>query len=146
MFDDARSPSPKNSYMELYQMSTQAMARKKDEMPKKGTPFADPKKKRNYATKWIKEGISFANVVSGEVPNLTPIENKKEDSPQGGGMNETPATNTERAGRRSDPETSWRRSGTNEGRTKKESIAKGEVTVRTDPVSICSRAFGVVDV
>ncbi|GFW33302.1 hypothetical protein TNCV_2859791 [Trichonephila clavipes] len=27
-------------------------------------------------------------------------------------MNETPATNTERAGRRSDPETSWRRSGT----------------------------------
>ncbi|GFX28877.1 uncharacterized protein TNCV_4251161 [Trichonephila clavipes] len=66
-------------------------------------------------------------------------------------MNETPATNTERAGRRSDPETSWRRSGTYEGRTKKESIAKrdhggvGEVTVRTDSVSICNRAFGVVD-
>ncbi|GFW08938.1 uncharacterized protein TNCV_3474881 [Trichonephila clavipes] len=39
-------------------------------------------------------------------------------------MNETPATNTKRAGRRSDPETSWRRSGTNEGRTRKESIAK----------------------
>ncbi|GFY17241.1 hypothetical protein TNCV_1090162 [Trichonephila clavipes] len=32
MFEDVRSPSPKNSYMELYQMSTQAMARKKDEM------------------------------------------------------------------------------------------------------------------
>ncbi|GFX66185.1 hypothetical protein TNCV_738461 [Trichonephila clavipes] len=65
------------------------------------------------------------------------------------GINETPATNTERAGRRSDPETSWRRSGTYEGRTRKESIAKrdhgGGVTVRTDPVSICSRAFGVVD-
>ncbi|GFW09069.1 hypothetical protein TNCV_3081611 [Trichonephila clavipes] len=120
MFDDARSPSPKNSCMELYQMSTRAMARKKDEMvselktlpqstrddcnehkiptsliveesnfkdpgsySKKGTPFADPKKKRNFATKWIKEGISFANVVSGEVPNQTPIENKKEDSPRG---------------------------------------------------------------
>ncbi|GFX83868.1 hypothetical protein TNCV_2546591 [Trichonephila clavipes] len=39
-------------------------------------------------------------------------------------MNETSATNTERAGRRSDAETSWRRSGTNEGRTRKESIAK----------------------
>ncbi|GFW62731.1 hypothetical protein TNCV_2624941 [Trichonephila clavipes] len=54
-------------------------------------------------------------------------------------MNETPATNTERAGRRS---------GTNEGRTRKEPIAKGimeGVTIRTDPVSICSRAFGVVD-
>ncbi|GFU62783.1 hypothetical protein TNCV_3887391 [Trichonephila clavipes] len=50
---------------------------------KKGTPFADPKKKRNFATKWIKEGISFANVVSGEVPNQTPIENKKEDHPMG---------------------------------------------------------------
>ncbi|GFW58361.1 hypothetical protein TNCV_2635351 [Trichonephila clavipes] len=67
-------------------------------------------------------------------------------------MNETPATNTERAGRRSDPETSWRRSGAYEGRTRKESITKRdrgggeEVTVRTDPVSICSRAFGVVDV
>ncbi|GFU80188.1 uncharacterized protein TNCV_4309901 [Trichonephila clavipes] len=54
--------------------------------PKKGTPFADPKKKRNFATKWIKEGISFANVVSGEVPNQTPIEDKedkKEDSLRG---------------------------------------------------------------
>ncbi|GFW23530.1 hypothetical protein TNCV_3806271 [Trichonephila clavipes] len=52
-------------------------------IPKKGTPFADPKKKRNFATKWIKEGISFANVVSGEVPNQTPIEDKKEDSLRG---------------------------------------------------------------
>ncbi|GFW40110.1 hypothetical protein TNCV_5117931 [Trichonephila clavipes] len=32
MFEGVRSPSPKNSYMELYQMSTQAMARKKDEL------------------------------------------------------------------------------------------------------------------
>ncbi|GFY17240.1 uncharacterized protein TNCV_1090161 [Trichonephila clavipes] len=50
-------------------------------LPKKGTLFADPKKKRNFATKWIKEGISFANVVRGEVPNQTPIENGKEDHP-----------------------------------------------------------------
>ncbi|GFX24364.1 integrase catalytic domain-containing protein [Trichonephila clavipes] len=32
MLEGVRSPSPKNSYMELYQMSTQAMARKKDEL------------------------------------------------------------------------------------------------------------------
>ncbi|GFY35810.1 uncharacterized protein TNCV_4841871 [Trichonephila clavipes] len=51
--------------------------------PKKGTPFGDPKKKRNFASKWIKEGISFANVVSGEVPNQIPIDDKKEDSPHG---------------------------------------------------------------
>ncbi|GFU19932.1 nucleic-acid-binding protein from transposon X-element [Trichonephila clavipes] len=44
---------------------------------KKGTPFGDPKKKRNFASKWIKEGISFANVVSGEVPNQIPIDDKK---------------------------------------------------------------------
>ncbi|GFU44373.1 hypothetical protein TNCV_1505191 [Trichonephila clavipes] len=50
---------------------------------KKGTPFGDPKKKRNFASKWIKEGISFANVVSGEVPNQIPIDDKKEDSPHG---------------------------------------------------------------
>ncbi|GFX51389.1 uncharacterized protein TNCV_3103221 [Trichonephila clavipes] len=50
--------------------------------PKKGTPFGDPKKKRNFASKWIKEGISFANVVSGEVPNQIPIDDKKEDSPR----------------------------------------------------------------
>ncbi|GFT42228.1 uncharacterized protein TNCV_1465711 [Trichonephila clavipes] len=49
--------------------------------PKKGTPFADPKKKRNFASKWIKEGISFANVVSGEVPNQIPIDDKKEEIP-----------------------------------------------------------------
>ncbi|GFX83890.1 hypothetical protein TNCV_4885081 [Trichonephila clavipes] len=49
----------------------------------KGTPFADPKKKRNFANKWIKEGISFANVVSGKVPNQIPIEDKKEDSLRG---------------------------------------------------------------
>ncbi|GFW21799.1 hypothetical protein TNCV_1235241 [Trichonephila clavipes] len=40
-----------------------------------------PRKKRNFVTKWIKEGISFANVVSGEVPNQTRIENKKEVPP-----------------------------------------------------------------
>ncbi|GFX93707.1 hypothetical protein TNCV_1588841 [Trichonephila clavipes] len=31
----------------------------------------------------IKEGISFANVVSGKVPNQTPIKDKKEDSFRG---------------------------------------------------------------
>ncbi|GFU83675.1 hypothetical protein TNCV_1412131 [Trichonephila clavipes] len=57
-------------------------------------------------------------------------------------MNETPAN---------EHRTSWRRSGTYGGRIRKESIAKrdhggvGEVTVRTVPVSISSRAFGVVD-
>ncbi|GFV48657.1 uncharacterized protein TNCV_292701 [Trichonephila clavipes] len=49
--------------------------------PKKGTPFGDPKKKRNFASKWIKEGISFANVVSGEVPNQIPIDDKKKKIP-----------------------------------------------------------------
>ncbi|GFW64815.1 hypothetical protein TNCV_4451171 [Trichonephila clavipes] len=64
-------------------------------------------------------------------------------------MNETLGT-AELAGQQNDPETSWRRSGTNGGRTRKESIAKrdhggaGEVTVRTDPVSNSSRAFDVV--
>ncbi|GFT97091.1 probable RNA-directed DNA polymerase from transposon X-element [Trichonephila clavipes] len=58
----------------------------------------------------------------------------------------------ELAGRQSDSEASWRRSGTNGGKTRKESIAKrdhgraGEVTVRTDPVSNSSRAFDVVNV
>ncbi|GFX36632.1 hypothetical protein TNCV_3537561 [Trichonephila clavipes] len=32
MLEGARTPSPKNSFMELYQMSTYAMARKKDEL------------------------------------------------------------------------------------------------------------------
>ncbi|GFX04136.1 uncharacterized protein TNCV_3972851 [Trichonephila clavipes] len=53
--------------------------------PKKGTAFTDPIKKKNFASKWTKEGISFANVVSGEIPSQTPPENnnnKKEDSPR----------------------------------------------------------------
>ncbi|GFX36233.1 hypothetical protein TNCV_2065711 [Trichonephila clavipes] len=58
----------------------------------------------------------------------------------------------ELAGQQSDSETSWRRSGTNGGRNRKESIAKrdhgraGEVTVRTDPVSNSGREFDVVNV
>ncbi|GFW91696.1 nucleic-acid-binding protein from transposon X-element [Trichonephila clavipes] len=51
--------------------------------PKKGTAFTDPIKKKNFVSKWTKEGISFANVVSGEIPSQTPPENnnyKKEDS------------------------------------------------------------------
>ncbi|GFX53794.1 hypothetical protein TNCV_1597401 [Trichonephila clavipes] len=32
MFEGVRTPSPKNSFMELYQMSAHAMARKKDEL------------------------------------------------------------------------------------------------------------------
>ncbi|GFS91142.1 hypothetical protein TNCV_2214841 [Trichonephila clavipes] len=59
-------------------------------------------------------------------------------------MNKTPATNTERAGRRSDAETSWRQSGTNEGRTRKESIAKrdhGEEEKGDSPVFMCFDFF-----
>ncbi|GFV69556.1 uncharacterized protein TNCV_2779711 [Trichonephila clavipes] len=35
---------------------------------RKRNPIRKPQEKRNFASKWIKEGISFANVVSGEVP------------------------------------------------------------------------------
>ncbi|GFX27913.1 uncharacterized protein TNCV_3083351 [Trichonephila clavipes] len=158
---DGRSPSPRNSYTELYRTNTQAMIRRKEEMvkvegylvrgitqcfncnnfyhtaancfmkprclkcgkehatknchlkerqlnpfcincqdfghsacytkcpkfpqPKNGTAFSDPIKKKNFVSKWTKEGISFANVVSGEILSQTPPENKnnKEDSPRG---------------------------------------------------------------
>ncbi|GFV20848.1 uncharacterized protein TNCV_552841 [Trichonephila clavipes] len=57
--------------------------------PKKGTAFSDPIKRKNFSSKWTKEGISFAKVVSGEIPSQTPSEtenltaNKKEDSYSG---------------------------------------------------------------
>ncbi|GFW54057.1 nucleic-acid-binding protein from transposon X-element [Trichonephila clavipes] len=57
--------------------------------PKKGTAFSDPIKRKNFSSKWTKEGISFANVVSGEIPNQIASEtenltaNKKEDSSSG---------------------------------------------------------------
>ncbi|GFV85726.1 hypothetical protein TNCV_2003471 [Trichonephila clavipes] len=46
---------------------------------------SDPTKKKSFSSKWTKEGISFANVVSGEISSQTPPENenKKEDSPRG---------------------------------------------------------------
>ncbi|GFU55975.1 nucleic-acid-binding protein from transposon X-element [Trichonephila clavipes] len=53
--------------------------------PKKGTAFTDPIKKKNFVSKWTKEGISFASVVSGEILSQTPHENnnnKKEDTPR----------------------------------------------------------------
>ncbi|GFT77056.1 uncharacterized protein TNCV_1099331 [Trichonephila clavipes] len=55
--------------------------------PKKGTAFSNPITRKIFSSKWTKEGISFANVVSGEIPSQTPPEtenltvNKKEDSP-----------------------------------------------------------------
>ncbi|GFU74831.1 hypothetical protein TNCV_2772791 [Trichonephila clavipes] len=106
--EGARTPTKKNSFLELYQMTSFDLAKKKDELKdrkihsastakttdtrhatpnapnspaEKGTPFGDPKKKRNFASKWIKEGISFANVVSGEVPNQIPIDDKKKIPP-----------------------------------------------------------------
>ncbi|GFX32250.1 hypothetical protein TNCV_2659261 [Trichonephila clavipes] len=48
--------------------------------PKK-EPLRRPQEKRNFASKWIKEGFS-ANVVSGEVPNQIPIDDKKEEIPR----------------------------------------------------------------
>ncbi|GFX92023.1 uncharacterized protein TNCV_5004871 [Trichonephila clavipes] len=57
--------------------------------PKKGTAFSDPIKRKNFSSKWTKEGISFANIVIGEIPSQTPSEtenltaNKKEDSSSG---------------------------------------------------------------
>ncbi|GFT59502.1 nucleic-acid-binding protein from transposon X-element [Trichonephila clavipes] len=42
--------------------------------PKKGTAFSDPIKRQKFSSKWTKEGISFANVVSGEIPSQTPSE------------------------------------------------------------------------
>ncbi|GFY27678.1 hypothetical protein TNCV_241461 [Trichonephila clavipes] len=82
---DGRSSSPQNSFKELYLTSTQAMIKRKEEMPKKGTALTDPIKKKNFVSKWTKEGISFANVVTGEILSQTPPENnkkKKEDSPR----------------------------------------------------------------
>ncbi|GFT03237.1 uncharacterized protein TNCV_3610921 [Trichonephila clavipes] len=43
--------------------------------PKKGTAFTDPIKKKNFVSKWTKEGISFAIVVSEEILSQTPPEN-----------------------------------------------------------------------
>ncbi|GFY15040.1 uncharacterized protein TNCV_4492931 [Trichonephila clavipes] len=45
--------------------------------PKKGTTFNDPVKKKNFVSKWTKEGIPSANVVSGEILSQTPPENDK---------------------------------------------------------------------
>ncbi|GFU26930.1 uncharacterized protein TNCV_2536621 [Trichonephila clavipes] len=36
--------------------------------PKKGTPFADPKKRETSATKWTKEGISFLTLLAEKSP------------------------------------------------------------------------------
>ncbi|GFW07632.1 uncharacterized protein TNCV_3917651 [Trichonephila clavipes] len=51
--------------------------------PKKSTLFADPTKKKKFASNSDKEGTSFANIVSGETPNQTLNNNKNEkDTPR----------------------------------------------------------------
>ncbi|GFV64842.1 hypothetical protein TNCV_4904171 [Trichonephila clavipes] len=87
MFNDARSPSPKNSYMELYQMSTQAMARKKDETVKptldeinvrKVKKKKPSKKRKNKGKKSSEEFIFPKKTVRPVSPTSTqdPIETK----------------------------------------------------------------------
>ncbi|GFX67209.1 uncharacterized protein TNCV_2185561 [Trichonephila clavipes] len=57
--------------------------------PKKGTAFFNPTARKNFSSKWTKEEISFANVVSGEIPSQTPPKtenltvNEKENSSSG---------------------------------------------------------------
>ncbi|GFT39570.1 hypothetical protein TNCV_1862031 [Trichonephila clavipes] len=52
--------------------------------PKKSTPFADPMRNKNFASNRDREETSLVNIVSGETPNQTIINNKKEkDSPRG---------------------------------------------------------------
>ncbi|GFU65078.1 hypothetical protein TNCV_1351941 [Trichonephila clavipes] len=57
--------------------------------PKKGTAFSNPIARKNFSSKWTKEGIYFAQVVSGEIPSQTPAEtenltvNEKENSSSG---------------------------------------------------------------
>ncbi|GFV76308.1 uncharacterized protein TNCV_4524711 [Trichonephila clavipes] len=159
---DGRSPSPRNSFMDIYLSNNQAMIRRKEELvkvegylvrgitqcfncnnfyhtaancymrprclkcgkdhatrnchikerqqnpfcincqdfghsacytkcpkfpqPKKGAAFSNPIARKNFSSKWTKEGTSFANVVSGEVPSQTPTKienqtvNEKENS------------------------------------------------------------------
>ncbi|GFT39186.1 uncharacterized protein TNCV_2897101 [Trichonephila clavipes] len=54
--------------------------------PKKGAAFSNPIARKNFSSKWTKEGTSFANVISGEIPSQTPTKienqtvNEKENS------------------------------------------------------------------
>ncbi|GFT72680.1 uncharacterized protein TNCV_755851 [Trichonephila clavipes] len=54
--------------------------------PKKGAAFSNPIARKNFSSKWTKEGTSFANVVSGEISSQTPTKienltvNEKENS------------------------------------------------------------------
>ncbi|GFV33306.1 hypothetical protein TNCV_1498271 [Trichonephila clavipes] len=81
ILEGARSPTKKNSFLELYQMTSYDLAKKKDELvTEKGTPYGDPRKSEISPLNGLK-GISFANVVSGEVPNQIPIDDKKKIPP-----------------------------------------------------------------
>ncbi|GFS49097.1 nucleic-acid-binding protein from transposon X-element [Trichonephila clavipes] len=57
--------------------------------PKKGAAFSNPIAREIFSSKWTKEGISFANIVSGEIPSQTPTKienqtvNEKENSSSG---------------------------------------------------------------
>ncbi|GFY28201.1 hypothetical protein TNCV_4395351 [Trichonephila clavipes] len=55
-------------------------------MPQIPAAFSNPIARKNFSSKWTKEGTSFANVVSGEIPSQTPTKienqtvNEKENS------------------------------------------------------------------
>ncbi|GFU80166.1 hypothetical protein TNCV_447251 [Trichonephila clavipes] len=75
---EGASTPTKNSFLELYQMTSTTWLRKKTNCRKRNPLSETPRKKRNFASKWIKKReFPFANVVSGEVPNQIPIDDKK---------------------------------------------------------------------
>ncbi|GFW42600.1 hypothetical protein TNCV_4257941 [Trichonephila clavipes] len=93
MFEGVRTPSPKNSFMELYQMSPHAMARKKDELIVEDSNINEstsdeinhkvkkkkPSKKRKNKTKESSEEFIFPKKTARPVsPTSTqdPIETK----------------------------------------------------------------------
>ncbi|GFV99436.1 uncharacterized protein TNCV_1514061 [Trichonephila clavipes] len=74
--EGASTPTKKNSFLELYQMTSYDLAKKKTRCRKK-EPLSETPRKSEFSPLNGLKGISFANVVSGEVPNQIPIDDKK---------------------------------------------------------------------
>ncbi|GFW94060.1 hypothetical protein TNCV_4739361 [Trichonephila clavipes] len=79
--EGASTPTKENSFLELYQMTSYDLAKKKKTNCRKKEPLSRPQEKGNFASKWIKEEFPFSLTLLAAKSPIRFLSMTKEDSP-----------------------------------------------------------------
>ncbi|GFU48477.1 hypothetical protein TNCV_2653131 [Trichonephila clavipes] len=81
--EGARTPTKKNSFLELYQMTSYDLAKKKDELvTEKRNPFRRPQEKSETSPlNGLRGNLPSLTLLAAKSPNQIPIDDKKKIPP-----------------------------------------------------------------